>query len=86
MSSSWTNDNRKKEILILGKGNTQGLEHTLSAEKLYSIIFNKKNSKFCFSLHYKGANSNVFVNGTDIIKFKAKDSEIPACSLCLENI
>ena len=86
MSSSPTNDNRKKEILILGKGNTQELEHTLSAEKSYSIIFNKKNSKFSLSLHYNGANSNAFVNGTDIFKFKAKDSEIPACSLCLENI
>ena len=25
--------NKKKDILILGKGPTQGLEHTLSAEK-----------------------------------------------------
>ena len=31
MSSSTKIDNRKKEILILGKGPTQGLEHTLSA-------------------------------------------------------
>ena len=33
MSSSTTIDNRKKDILILGKGPRQGLEHTLSAEK-----------------------------------------------------
>ena len=39
MSSSTKNDNRKKDILILGKDPTQGLEHTLSAEKLYSINF-----------------------------------------------
>ena len=38
MSSSTKIDNRKKEILFLGKGTTQGLEHTLSAEKMYSII------------------------------------------------
>ena len=86
MSSSARIDNRKKDILILGKGPTQGLEHTLSAEKLYSINFTKKNTKFCLSLHYNGANSYLFVNGTEIIKFKAKDSEISAYSLCLGNI
>ena len=76
MTSSSKIDNRKKCILILGKGPTQELEHTLRAEKLYSINFTKKNTKFCLSLHYNGANSYLFVNGTDIIKFKAKDSEI----------
>ena len=86
MSSSSKIDNRKKDILILGKGPTQGLEHTLSAEKLYSINFTKKNTKFCLSLHYNGANSYLFVNGTGIYKFKAKDSEIKAYSLCLGNI
>ena len=46
MSSSTKIDHRKKDILILGKGPTQGLEQTLSAEKLYSINFTKKNTKF----------------------------------------
>ena len=88
MSSSPKIDNRKKDILILGNGPTQGLEHTLSAEKMYSINFTKKNTTFCLSLHYNGANSYLFVNGTEIIKFKAKDSEIQAYSyaLCLGNI
>ena len=36
-SSSVHVDNKKKYILILGKGFTQALEHTLSAEKMYSI-------------------------------------------------
>ena len=76
----------KKYILILGKRSTQGLESTLSAEKLYSINFTKKNTKFCLSLHYNGANSYLFVNGTEIIKFKPKDSEILAYSLSLGNI
>ena len=31
MSSSTKIDNRKKDILVLGKGPTQGLEHTLAA-------------------------------------------------------
>ena len=70
MGSSTKIDNRKKGILILGKGPTQGLEHTLSAEKLYSINFTKENTKFCLSLHYNGANSYLFVNGTEIIKSK----------------
>ena len=39
MSSSAHIDNEKKDILVLGKGPTQGLEHTLTAEKMYSIKF-----------------------------------------------
>ena len=39
MSSSPHIDNQKKDILILGKGPTQGLEHTLTAEKIYSVNF-----------------------------------------------
>ena len=38
------------------------------------------------SLHYNGSNSYLFVNGTEMIKFKAKDSEILAYSLCFGNI
>ena len=86
MSSSSHIDNKKKDILILGKDPTQRLEHTMAAEKLYSINFTKENTKFCLSLHYNGANSYLFVNGTEIIKFKAKDSEITAYPLCLGNI
>ena len=54
----------------------QGLEHTLTAEKMHSINFTVTNKKFCLSLHYNGANSYLFVNGGEIYKFKAKDSEI----------
>ena len=60
MSSSTKSDNRKKDILILGKSPTQGLEHTVSAEKMYSINFTEQNNKFSFSLHYKGGNSYLF--------------------------
>ena len=38
------------------------------------------------SLHYNGANSYLLVNGTEIIRFKAKDSKIIASPLCLGNI
>ena len=76
----------KKDILIIGKGPTQGLEHTLTAVKMYSINFTVTNKKFCLSLHYTGANSYLFVSGTEIYKFKAKVSKIVAVLLCLGNI
>ena len=79
-------DNKKKDILVLGRGPTQGLESTLTAEKMYSINFTVTKKKFCLSLYYNGANSYSFVNGTKIIKFKAKDSAIVASPLCLGNI
>ena len=41
---------------------------------------------FVLSLHYNRANSYLFVNGTEIYKFKAKDSEIIPSTLCFENI
>ena len=72
--------------MILGKGSTKGLEHTLSAQKRYSINFTLTGRKCCLSLHCNGANSYLFVNGTKIIKFKAKGSEIVATPLCLGNI
>ena len=63
-------DNKGKDTLILGKGSTQGLdEHSLTAEKMYSINFTDHRKKCCLSLHYNGANSYLFVNGTEIIKF-----------------
>ena len=50
---------------------------------MYSINFTVIKKKFCLSLHYNGANSYLFVNDTEIYKFKAKDSEIKASPLCL---
>ena len=52
MSSSSHIDNKKKDILVLGKGPTQGLEHTLTAEKMYSINFTKAKTKFCLTLQW----------------------------------
>ena len=73
MGSLMKTDNRKKYLFILGKDPTEGLEHTLSAEKMYLITFTVTGKKFCLTLHYNGANSYLFVNGTEIIKFKVKD-------------
>ena len=60
MSSSAHIDNRKIDILVLGKGPTQGLEHTLTAEKIYTINFAVTKKKICLSLHYNEANSYFF--------------------------
>ena len=40
----------------------------------------------CLSLHCNGVNSYLFVNGTEVIKFKAKDSKTVTSVLCLGNI
>ena len=53
---------------------------------MYSINFTVTNKKFWLSLYYNGAKSYLFVNGTAISKFKAKDSEIVVGAMCLENI
>ena len=37
-------------------------------------------------MHYNGGNSYLFPNGTEICKFKAKDSAIAESPLCLYNI
>ena len=67
MSSSVHIDNKKKYNLIFGRSPPQGLgEHSLTK------------SWFSLNLHYNGA--NLFVNSVEVIKFKAKDSEIiPKC-------
>ena len=86
MSSSAHVDNKKKDILVLEKGPTQRLENTLTAEKIYLINFTVTKKKFSLSLHYNGTNSYLFVNGTEIYRFKAKNPEIVAAPLCLGNI
>ena len=87
MSSSIHIDNKGKDILILGLGQTQGLgENPLTAEKTYSINFTVTKKKVCLSLHCNGVNSYLFVNGTEVIKFKAKDSKTVTSVLCLGNI
>ena len=58
MNSSVHVDNKGKRILILGKGPTQALgEHSLTAEKTYSVSFTDH-----------GANFYLFVNSTEIIR------------------
>ena len=78
---------RKKDILILGRGPTQGLDGTiLTAEKMYSINFTATIARFCLSLHYNGPNNYLIVNVTEIIKYKARDFEIVTNPLSSGNI
>ena len=85
MSSSTKIDNRKKYILILGKGPTQGLEHTLTAEKMYSINLTSGTQNFVWSCIIMGQ-IIICLFGKEIHKFNTKDSEIVATQLCLGNI
>ena len=49
---------------------------TIYAEKLYKTNFTEQNQKSVLSLHYNGNNSNLFVNGFQELKFKAKADQI----------
>ena len=52
MSSYVHVDNKNKDMLIFGKGSTQGLDNTtLTAEAEYSLNFSRSQRKFCLSLH-----------------------------------
>ena len=64
--------NCKNNFLILGLGLTYGINATFGlTEKKFSISSTKSNTKFCLSLHYNDDNSYLFVNGKEMIKFKA---------------
>ena len=79
--------NKKKDILILGKDPIEVLDDTmLTAEKEFSINFHKQHKKVCLWLHYIEVGDYIFVNGIQIYKFKAKDSEINAVPSCLGNV
>ena len=53
---------------------------------MYSINFTVTKKEFSLSLHYNGANSYSFVNGTEIYKFIAKIFKAVATPLWLGNI
>ena len=87
MNSSVHANNKTRNILVFDKDFIQGIDNTtIYAEKMYSTSFTVANKKFCLSLHYNGDSSYLFVNGKEIINFKAKDSEIVPYLLCLGNI
>ena len=72
MSFSTHIHRKKKDILASGIGRTQGLEHNLTAKKIYSINFTVTKKKFCSSLHYNGPNSFLLVNDIAFTNLKQK--------------
>ena len=76
-SSSIHIDNKKKYILVLGKGSTQGLDDAATiAEAENSVNFSRSAREFCLSLHYNGNNIFLFVSDTKTYQFKAKNFKI----------
>ena len=64
-------------VLVLVCGLIQKINDTsIYAEKMYSPNFTVGNKVFCLSLHYDGDNSYLFVNGKEVTKFKANNSEL----------
>ena len=85
MSSSAHIDNKGKDILIVGKVPTQGLDGTtFTAEALYPINFKQFGKRFVLSAHCNGSKIFLFVNTKKVYQFKAKYSEIKDYALCLD--
>ena len=67
ISSSVHANNKNKNILILGKGETKGLHNiALTAEAECSINFTQSNRKFILRLDYNESDSFLSVNATNI--------------------
>ena len=77
MSPSIHATNRANSIYVMGKEFIQGInDTTIYAEKLFHNNFTEHGVKFVLSLHYNGANSYLFANGRQELKFKAKDDQM----------
>ena len=73
--------------MVLGKDLIQKINNTtVYAEKMYSPNFTLDDKIFCLSLLYNSDNSYLFVNGKEVCKFKAKNSELKKYNLCLGSI
>ena len=85
MSSSAHIDNKKRHISSRKRTNAR-IRKYFNCKKnvFYQFCSNKK--EILFKFVFNGVNSYLFVNSKEIVKFKAKDSEIVATPLCLGNI
>ena len=84
LSDSKYKYNKKQPILVLGYGSVKKINYTeIHAEQSYSLDFTSDNKVTCLSLHYNSDNSYLFVNGEEVCKFKAKNSELIKYHLCL---
>ena len=86
MTNSKHANNKAKDVLVLGHGLTQKIDDaTIYAEKMYSPNLNVASKTFCLSQYYNGDHSYLFVNGKEVIKFKAKKQSVVR-KLSLRNI
>ena len=70
-------DNLKSNCLVLGEGDTFGINGSFGAPEIkFSINFSEANTNFCLSLHYDADNSYLFVNGKKVFKFKANKKNV----------
>ena len=73
VSSSVHVDDKGKDILIFGEGQTQGLDDIkLTAQAQYPINFTQSGKRFVLSLPYNRSKRFLFVNATKVYQFKAK--------------
>ena len=87
MSFSIHANNRANNIYVLGDFLVQGINGTsIYAEKIYNKNFTEPGKKFVLSLHHNSSNSYLFVNGTQELKFKAKNDQILKEKLCIGNL
>ena len=87
LSTSRHSTNKTRNILVLGHAFIQKINNTTNyAERSYSSNFSIENKVFCLSLHCNGDNSYLFVNGKEVFKFKAKNSEIKPQPIALGGI
>ena len=87
LSNSGHSTNKTQPILVLGNGLIKNIYDTTSyAEKMYSPNFTVDSKIFCFSLHYNGDNSYLFVNNKEFTKFKTKNSELTKYPICLGDL
>ena len=76
--------NQTPSVLVFDHGLIQKInDTTIYAEKMYLPNFTVDNKIFCLSLHYNGDNSYLFVNGREVTKFKANNSELTKYRTCL---
>ena len=72
--------------MVLGEEPTDGVnDSTGAAEKTLSVNFGKDKAKFCLSLHYNGDESYLYVNKTEICKFKVNEN-ISCYNCCLLSV
>ena len=84
LGNSIHENNKAQSVLVLGHRLIPKInDTTIYAEKMYSPNFTVDNKIFSLSLHYNGDNSYLFLNGKEVTKFKANNSESVKYRMCL---